>query len=236
MPTDHRQQLRQISSFPSLVKYLRDELDWPIETDDFDDLTFDYEPEELGIDAKTAAKIDYIKQLRPLEDGQPWGIFFVKFEPKRLPVVALRRILGKLVFKQRASVDRADRPSWNLHDLLFISAYGEGDDRQISLAHFTEDTRLGNLATLKVLGWDGDDANLRLDYVHHELHTKLRWPTPARPTPGAKAGPRPSPSGTGRSSPRRRNWPSAWPTSPAPSAAKWAPRWPSRRKTASSAS
>ena len=43
-PTD----LRSIRTFPSLVKYLRDELDWPIETEDFDDLTFDYRPEELG--------------------------------------------------------------------------------------------------------------------------------------------------------------------------------------------
>ena len=57
--------LREIKTFPSLVKYLRDELDWPIEADDFEDLTFDYEPEELGIDAKTAAKIEEIKQLRP---------------------------------------------------------------------------------------------------------------------------------------------------------------------------
>ena len=118
MPDDHREELRQIKSFPSLVKYLRDKLDWPIDTEDFDDLTFDYEPEELGLDAKTAAKIDGIKQLRPLVTGQPWGIFFVKFEPKRLPVVALRRILGQLVFKKRASASRAERPAWNPHDLL----------------------------------------------------------------------------------------------------------------------
>ncbi|HBO45271.1 MAG TPA: hypothetical protein DD670_15350, partial [Planctomycetaceae bacterium] len=176
MPTDHREQLRQIRSFPSLVKYLRDELDWPVESDSFDDLVFDYEPEELGIDAKTAAKIESIKQLRPLTGNQPWGIFFVKFEPKRLPVVALRRILGQLVFRKRASANKAERPAWNLHDLLFISAFGEGDDRQISLAHFSEDSQLGNLATLKVLGWDGDDTGLHLDHVHQELHDKLRWP------------------------------------------------------------
>lgn len=37
--------LRPIRTFPSLVKYLRNELDWPIESDNFDDLTFDYELE-----------------------------------------------------------------------------------------------------------------------------------------------------------------------------------------------
>ncbi len=173
---DHREELRQIRTFPALVKYLRDKLDWPIDAEDFDDLTFDYEPEELGLDCKTAAKIDGIKQLRPLVANQPWGIFFVKFEPKRLPVVALRRILGQLVFKKRASANRSERPAWAPHDLLFISAFGEGDERQISFAHFSEDAHLNNLATLRVLGWDGDDTGLRLDHVYHELHDKLQWP------------------------------------------------------------
>src|SRR4030042_5961576 len=102
-PTD----LRSIRTFPSLVKYLRDELDWPIETDDFDDLTFDYRPEELGIDPKTAASIEEIKQLRPLVTNQPWGIFFIKFQPKQLPVVALRRILSRLAIQKRAATRRA---------------------------------------------------------------------------------------------------------------------------------
>ena len=124
-----REELKQIKSFPSLVKYLCDELEWPITTESFDDLTFDYEPEELGIDLKTAAKIEQIKQLRPLVTNQPWGIFFVKFEPKRLPVVALRRILSQLVVKKRTTAKKAEQASWNLHDLLFISNYGEGNDR-----------------------------------------------------------------------------------------------------------
>lgn len=107
---------------------------------------------------------------------QPWGIFFVEFEPKRLPIVALRRILSQLVFKKRASANRGERPSWNLHDLLFISAYGEGHAREISLAHFSEDSPMGDLATLRVLGRDGQDTGLHLDHVHRELTTKLCWP------------------------------------------------------------
>ena len=106
MPTPDIERLRDIKSFPSLVKYLRDELEWPIDSDNFDELTFDYEPEELGLDAKAAVKIKQIKQLRPLADNQPWGIFFVNFEPKRLPVVALRRILRSLVIKKRQDAIR----------------------------------------------------------------------------------------------------------------------------------
>ena len=57
MPNPDLERLRGIKTFSSLVKYLRDDLDWPIESEDFDDLTFDFEPEELGIDPKNSAKI-----------------------------------------------------------------------------------------------------------------------------------------------------------------------------------
>src|SRR6516164_5594092 len=138
MPTDHRSELAKIHTFPSLVRYLRDEMGWPIEADDFDELTFEYSPEELGIDAANAAKIQEIKRLRPLSPRQPWGIFFVKFEPKKLPVVALRRVLSQVALKKRASANSAERAAWATDDLLFISAYGVGDERQISFAHFSQ--------------------------------------------------------------------------------------------------
>ena len=66
MPHDHRERLRNIRQFHQLVEYLCDDLQWPIETADFEDLTFDYEAEDLGLDFQTAAKIQQIKQLRPL--------------------------------------------------------------------------------------------------------------------------------------------------------------------------
>ncbi|MDA1017943.1 MAG: hypothetical protein O3A00_26230 [Planctomycetota bacterium] len=157
-----RHPLQDINDFPSLVEYLRDELDWPIESESFDDLTFDFAPEELGLKPDEAAKVRDVKQLRPLTTNQPWGIFFVNFEPKRLPVVALRKILGNLVVKKRASANRAERASWKLHDLLFISAFGAGDDRQITLAHFSEGAAGDDIPTLKVLGWDELDTHLNL--------------------------------------------------------------------------
>ena len=177
MPEFNKDELRGIKSFDQLIKYLRDELDWPIEADDFEDSTFDYEPEELGIDPETAAKIQEIKQLRPLTSNQPWGVFFVKFEPKKLPVVVLRRILSKLVIKKRTSASKSEQAVWNLHDLLFISNYGEGDHRQMTFANFSQDENNADLPTLKVLGWDYEDTELHLDNVHNELKAKLRWPT-----------------------------------------------------------
>ena len=176
MPTDHRERLARIRSFTQLIVYLRDDLDWPIDSDDFEELTFEYTPEELGINAKNAAKIQEIKRLRPLVPGQPWGIFFVKFEPKRLPVVALRRILGQVALKKRASANRPERQAWAADDLLFVSNYGEGEERRIAFAHFSKPPDGHDLATLKVLGWDNRDTPLHLDAVATELTDHLTWP------------------------------------------------------------
>ncbi|MYD97495.1 MAG: hypothetical protein F4X98_08930 [Gammaproteobacteria bacterium] len=176
MSTDQRERLARIRSFDQLVVYLHDELGWPIDSDDFENVTFDYTPEELGIDAKNAAKIQEIKRLRPLVTDQPWGIFFVKFEPKRLPVVALRRILGQVAIKKRASANKSERQAWATDDLLFVSNYGEGDERRITFAHFSKPKDSRDLPTLKVLGWDNLDTPLHLDLVASELAAHLAWP------------------------------------------------------------
>ena len=172
MATDHRAALARIRRFDQLIAYLRDEMGWPIARDSFDDvddLFYDFTTDELGIDPKTAAKIQEIKRLRPLSPKQPWGIFFVKFEPKKLPVVALRRILSQVALKKRASANSAERTAWAADDLLFVSNYGEGDERQISFAHFSRPQDGNDLPTLKVLGWDNLDTALHLDVVAREL-------------------------------------------------------------------
>ena len=176
MQTDHRERLARIRRFDQLVAYLRDELGWPIHSDDFEELTFEYTPAELGIDAKNAAKIQEIKRLRPLVPAQPWGIFFVKFEPKRLPVVALRRILGQVALKKRASANTSERQAWAADDLLFVSNYGEGEERRIAFAHFSKPRDGRDLPTLKVLGWDNQDTPLHLDGAARELTDHLTWP------------------------------------------------------------
>src|SRR5438093_474731 len=178
MHTDHRAALATIKRFDQLFAYLRDEMGWPIAQDSFedvDDLFFDFTADELGIDPKTAAKIESIKRLRPLSPQQPWGVFFVKFEPKRLPVVALRRILSQVALKKRSSANSAERSAWAADDLLFVSSYGGGDERQISLAHFSQPDDKQGLPTLKVLGWNNLDTPLHLDDVAEGL-AHLAWP------------------------------------------------------------
>jgi predicted helicase len=183
MPTDHRATLAKIKRFDELIRYLRDEMGWPIARDSFedvDDLFYDFTADELGIDPKTAVKIESIKRMRPLSANQPWGIFFVKFEPKRLPVVALRRILSQVVLKKRTRAQAAEQAAWAADDLLFVSNYGEGDKRQISFAHFAQAEDKRDLPTLKVLGWDNLDTLLHLDAIAETLTRDLAWPEDER--------------------------------------------------------
>jgi Type ISP C-terminal specificity domain len=181
-----RKRLREIHTFPALVKYLREDLGWPVEQANFadlDEITFDWEADELGIDPDQAAKIEYIKQLRPLENGEPQGVFFVKFNAKSLPVVALRRLLSRLVIKKRATATAAERPLWAMRDLVFISSYGSNEERQLSFAYFQESDHKTELPTLKVLGWDDRDTALHLDRVHDLLTSHLTWPANHRLLP-----------------------------------------------------
>lgn len=168
--------LRHIQSFESLIPYLEDELDWPLHGYEFDELTFEYSPDELGLKDEDAAQINHIHQLRPLEYGQPWGIFLVEFEKKKLPIVVLRRILSHLVVRKRASANRPDAAAWQVGDLLFISAFGDSNtgNGEIAFAHFHQDGT--ELPTLRVLGWDGGDTPLKLEHVAATLREKMRWP------------------------------------------------------------
>lgn len=166
--------IQTIKNFPALIKYLRTDLGWPVDEEQADNLTFDYDPEELGLDKDSAVKVRAAKQLRPLVSGQPWGIFWIDFEPKKLPVTVMRRILNQLVAKKRGG--KSPQATWNLDDLLFISAVGseKSDRREITFAHFHQEA--GDLPTLRVLGWDGADTVLKIDYVAKTLKEKLLWP------------------------------------------------------------
>jgi type I restriction-modification system DNA methylase subunit len=128
----------------------------------------------LGLDKDSAVKVRAAKQLRPLVAGQPWGIFWIDFEPKKLPITVMRRILNQLVAKKRGG--KSQQATWNLDDLLFISAVGseKSDQREITFAHFHQEE--GDLPTLRVLGWDGADTVLKIDYVAKTLKEKLLWP------------------------------------------------------------
>ncbi len=180
------QRLQEIKTLPSLIKYLKDDLNWPIGSDDVESVVFDYDPAELGFDSASTAKIEEVCQLRPLTPGQKWGVFWVKFGKKQLPVQMLRRALGNLVVKKRTSTKKADKAAWHMHDLLFISAYGDDSNRHITFAHFSEsEDSEKSLPVLKVLSWDEDDTLLHLKDTYKTLVTCLNWETTPTDDPEA---------------------------------------------------
>ena len=171
--------LHSIATIDDLLDWLGEELDWPIEDYDLDDLTFEYDADDLGLREEEAEKLadGSIRQLRPLPGGQPFGIFFIEFSGGRLPVVVLRRILNALVVKKRASANPGDRQRWNTADLIFISAFGEDDNREIAFAHFHTTPDTTEIPVLHVLGWSGsNDTPLKLEHVDNVLKQRLRWP------------------------------------------------------------
>ena len=171
-----QQKLSQVVDFEHLVALLSKELDWPIEETDFDELTFEYQPHEIGLRTEESHKIREIRQLRPLETNQPWGIFFVSFEGKRIPIGVMKRILGGLTKQARASSRQANQRIWNLHDLLFISAHGQSQERELSFLHFAEENGGKNKIILRELGWDKQDTQTKISYVANTLNQHLRWP------------------------------------------------------------
>jgi predicted helicase len=166
------EKLKLVRDFEGLVEYLTYELDWPIEADNADDATFGYTPEELGIESGHAAKIKTIKQIRPLTDNQPYGVFYIEFDPKKLPVVVLRRILRAFVTSKREKSDGG--ATWGTEDLLFITTLGEIDERTTSVARFSQTGE--GLPEIRAISWDETDT-----YFHYEQNIldldKLRWPS-----------------------------------------------------------
>ena len=170
--------LRRVRTLPALVAYLHDHLGWPVDVEDWNQNVFDWLPEELRLKPEHQVKVKSVQQLRPLVSGQPWGIFFVEFEPGRLPITVLRRVLNALVPKGRAQ--DGGHQTWHMSDLLFVSSFDNGSEHEIALAHFSDESANGDLPTLRVLGWHDDHTPMQLGHLAQTLEDKLRWPTPCR--------------------------------------------------------
>lgn len=171
-----KQDIRKVKNIEDWIRYFSDNLDWDIdfdEIDDIDDISYEYTPEELGLKPESCAKIRSLKQLRPLTNDQPWGIFCVEFEGNRFEITALRRILSTQIPRRRRYV--TDRRTWNLNDLLFICSWGEGNETTLGLAHFEE--REGVLPQLKVIYCAPAKEDTHNIHTFEERIGHLQWPS-----------------------------------------------------------
>ena len=144
--------LENVKTFDQLLPWLNEQLTWPIDEASFqlEDVTYEWDAvSDLGLKQGDIAHIREIQQLQPLVTNQPWGIFFISFEDKKIPIGVLKRVLGGLTRKKRESANKAEQKGWAQDDLLFISAHGKSGEREMSFLHFSRDPENQNKTVLK---------------------------------------------------------------------------------------
>jgi len=166
--------IRNVKSSADLITYFSANLGWDIDADSFDDIediSYDFEAEDIGLKEESFAKIASLRQLQPLVDGQQWGIFCIEFDSNKFEVSALRKILSTLVPRRRSSVDHA---VWEQQDLLFICNWGEDNNRTIGIAHF-EDREKG-LPQIKMISCAPALEDFTQIKVFEDRLSQLAWP------------------------------------------------------------
>lgn len=173
-PQVRPERLNQVRTADQVLAFLADELDWPITSDDLEDASFPFEPEELGIPAERVPRLKSIHQLRPLTTGQPWGVFFLEFDGPRLPITPLRQLLRALVSRKRAGAAR-DRRTWDLSDLLFVITTTDRSGVELHLVAF--ETADDHSVQIFSLPWrPGQSPPQHLKRLAEELLPHLTWP------------------------------------------------------------
>ena len=171
--------LRNVHNVERLLRYFIDELHWPLEDEDrlededIEELTFDWDPEDLGIPNQDTSPIERVRQVRPFTTDQPWGIFFVELTTQRLLVGQIRKILNKLVTRRRTTARHADRRSWALDDLIFVVTTGSGHTTELHLLVFFD---VQGKIEFRCLTWRPTDSTRRLHRLADELLPQLAWP------------------------------------------------------------
>ena len=77
--------IRNVKTITDLISYFSQNIGWNIDIDDFDDIediSYDFDAEDIGLKEESFARISSLRQLQPLVDGQQWGIFCVEFDSK----------------------------------------------------------------------------------------------------------------------------------------------------------
>jgi hypothetical protein len=173
--------MKGIHNFKTLLSWLSKELNWNIGIDDFEDIedvTYDFDAKDIHLKPEEFAKIISLKQLRPLHEKQPWGIFAVEFESKRFEVSSLRKILSGLIPKRR----NRDHAVWDKKNLLFFCFWGEKNNRSFGAVYFEDKANaLPAIKTFYVTPENEDPIYLK---NFEDNFRKLAWPElPPRPSP-----------------------------------------------------
>jgi len=166
--------IRNIHNFKTLLQWLSRELNWNTDIDEFEDIediTYDFSAEDIHLKPEEFAKIVSLKQLRPLHEKQPWGIFALEFEGKRFELSSLRKILSGLVPKRR----NRDHAVWDRKNLLFFCFWGEKSNRSFGAVYFEDKANaLPAIKTLYLAPKNEDSIHLQ---NFEGNFRRLAWPT-----------------------------------------------------------
>jgi RNA polymerase sigma factor (sigma-70 family) len=166
------------TNFKDLCFFFENDLSWPLGEYPFEQLTFSYEAEELGIREAQAAKIKSIRQLRPMTASPAWNIFFVEFETKKLLVETMREVLSSLVAVKRASQSAAQRAICPYGSLLFIVRYGNRKEPSAAFVRFQDSTQRKTPA-IQLIDWNEADPPPRVKRVTQIITRYFEWPSTA---------------------------------------------------------
>jgi hypothetical protein len=170
MPNLTPQDINAITDFESLLRFLHDKLDWPVDpSKTIEDVTFDYTADELRVHESAAARLHggIVRQLRDFRADQKIGIFFVEFDNVNVYATSLRQILRGLIPSRRQS---GQRRTWAHENLLFICATSNYE--QFTFAHFSGEKQTN--AKLSTFSWRRDDLRMRT-LIDHNLPA-IHWP------------------------------------------------------------
>ena len=174
MTNQKLEKMNTITTLENLVRFLCEELNWPIKIDNFENLHC--EPESIK-NFRISPKYSIIaqsplKQLKIITANQPWGIFFIEFEPKKLPLTILRRIVNSLII---ITHENNHRLFWQYNNFLFISIIGESSDRHIAIAMSSNLEGEEKPPLIKI--FSQNNYNFYLHYLQTEVDLNyLVWP------------------------------------------------------------
>ncbi|WP_040283600.1 type ISP restriction/modification enzyme [Tessaracoccus massiliensis] len=157
----------------ALIDFLREGLSWPlpdVTTLQSDDILIDWKPEELHLDPAKVARLIDISQLPPLTAKQNFGVFFLNFDGRNLPITAVRRLVHRLVSNKRGK-GGGTHPTWALDDLIFFCV-ANGDQQFIHVVNFREKE---GKRVLRVLSWSDKPTETRLDLLIRKAVPELSW-------------------------------------------------------------
>jgi len=164
---------RAPESTEALLELLFDGLEWPrpanMEIEDIPLL--DWSPDELYLDPEEIARLTKIQQLPPLTAKQPFGVFILSFDGGRLPIGAVRRVVNRLVRKKRAR-GKSATSLWEMKDLIFFCQSSNG----VGTLHVVAFQDTDNVPVMKVITWDTQATDNRIDLIANENLSALCWP------------------------------------------------------------